>query len=618
MVVGLKLFVGVNLKMQKINQKYIVIFIVTVTIFLISSFIIYEILLSSKSQKLLSQQQVIQEAKAHMQGIIDTSSWNSHYGGVYVKAKDGIKPNPYVRDNILLTDKNETLIKINPAWMTRQISEISNLREEYHFKMTSLKLLNPLNKADKFEERALKYFENNLDKKYFYIFDEKNKKFNFMGALSTTKACLECHKQQDYKVGDIRGGIRVSVPLIIYNQQVTSIEEKTTNDIKGVIFFSISLVGILYWFIAMLYKQKNEQDTLLSLFDISDSVLFKWNNDDIRSVAFVSNGVFKLLGYSKSEFESGDVSYESCIYGKDLKKVTQEVIKASKSDVKFFRHTPYRVITKANKIKWVLDNTILVKDKNNKIINYIGYISDITEQKEKEEQLLQQSKLAQMGDMVSMIAHQWRQPLNAISATGINLSLLSSMKTLEDKKVQESSEFIQDQCQKMSQTIDTFMNFVKPAKESKPFKPTHTLEAIMQIMGTQLTNHNITVNIESKNDNISLEGYEDLLEQVIINLLSNSRDAFEDIEKANKFINITIDVKNDTPIITIEDNAGGIPVDIQEKIFNPYFTTKEQGKGTGIGLYMSMDIMKKSFAGDLIYLATEDGSRFEIIFRVKP
>jgi len=170
----------------------------------------------------------------------------------------------------------------------------------------------------------------------------------------------------------------------------------------------------------------------------------------------------------------------------------------------------------------------------------------------------------------------------------------------------------------MSQTIDTFMNFVKPEKESKPFKPTHTLEAIMQIMGTQLTNHNITVNIKSKNDNISLVGYEDLLEQVIINLLSNSRDAFEDIEKANKFINITIDVKNDTPIITIEDNAGGIPVDIQEKIFNPYFTTKEQGKGTGIGLYMSMDIMKKSFAGDLIYSATEDGSRFEIIFRVKP
>ena len=72
-------------------------------------------------------------------------------------------------------------------------------------------------------------------------------------------------------------------------------------------------------------------------------------------------------------------------------------------------------------------------------------------------------------------------------------------------------------------------------------------------------------------------------------------------------------MKNDTPIITIEDNAGGIPHAIQEKIFNPYFTTKEQGKGTGIGLYMSMDIMRKSFGGDLVYSAIDNGSKFEIV-----
>jgi len=203
----------------------------------------------------------------------------------------------------------------------------------------------------------------------------------------------------------------------------------------------------------------------------------------------------------------------------------------------------------------------------------ITTVIDLTDIKEKEKQLLQQSKLAQMGEMLSMIAHQWRQPLNAISATGINLSLMSSMNMLEDKKVQESSEFIQDQTQKMSSTIDTFMNFVKPAKESKPFKLIDTIEAIMQIMGSQLTNHNIKINIESKNDNIAIVGYEDLLEQVIINLLSNSRDAFEEL----------------------------------------YFTTKDEGKGTGIGLYMSMDIMKKSFSGDLKYSAVEGGSRFEVI-----
>jgi len=247
--------------------------------------------------------------------------------------------------------------------------------------------------------------------------------------------------------------------------------------------------------------------------------------------------------------------------------------------------------------------------------------AEIQKNKEQEKQNFQKNKLAQMGEMIGMIAHQWRQPLNAISATGINLSLLSSMNLLEPNKIQESSEFIQEQCQKMSSTIDTFMNFVKPAKESKAFKLTHTLDAIIQIMGTQLANHNITVNIDATNKNISMIGYEDLLEQVIINLLSNSRDAFDNVEVAalkdttshNKFINITIDMQNNIPIISIEDNAGGVPHAIQDKIFNPYFTTKEQGKGTGIGLYMSMDIMKKSFDGDLKYKATECGSCFKII-----
>ena len=239
--------------------------------------------------------------------------------------------------------------------------------------------------------------------------------------------------------------------------------------------------------------------------------------------------------------------------------------------------------------------------------------NEIQKNKDQERQNFQKNKLAQMGEMIGMIAHQWRQPLNAISATGINLSLLSSMNMLKEDKVQESSEFIQEQCQKMSSTIDTFMNFVKPAKESKPFTLLHTVNAIMQIMGTQLSNHNIEVNINSSDNHISVVGYEDLLEQVIINILSNARDAFENLEKADKIINITIYMKKNAPIISIEDNAGGIPDNVKEKIFNPYFTTKEQGKGTGIGLYMSMDIMKKSFDGNLVYIATDSGSCFKII-----
>ncbi len=243
----------------------------------------------------------------------------------------------------------------------------------------------------------------------------------------------------------------------------------------------------------------------------------------------------------------------------------------------------------------------------------VSLVLDLSEIKRKEQFILQQSKQAQMGEMISMIAHQWRQPLNAISATSINSSILSTMEMLGDEQIQEDSEFIQEQCQLMSQTIDTFMNFVKPAKESKVFKLLHTVEAILNIMGTQLANHNIKISVNTKDESISIKGHEDLLEQVIINILSNARDAFGEIEINDKFINIDIEQKDSIASITIEDNAGGIKEDVREKIFNPYFTTKEQGKGTGLGLYMSIGIMKKSFNGDLIYSATEGGSSFELV-----
>jgi C4-dicarboxylate-specific signal transduction histidine kinase len=238
---------------------------------------------------------------------------------------------------------------------------------------------------------------------------------------------------------------------------------------------------------------------------------------------------------------------------------------------------------------------------------------EIAKNREIERIDFQNTKLIQMGELVSMIAHQWRQPLNALSAAAINMSLLSSMGKLELQQVQESSRFIQEQCQKMSQTIDTFINFVKPAKESQSFTLQHTIEAIMQIIGSQMSSHNIDITMQQLDETISIDGYEDLLEQVLLNLISNTKDAFDNQSIVERKLTITVTIKEGIPRIIMEDNAGGIPVDAREKIFNPYFTTKSPGKGTGIGLYMSINIMRKSFNGDLLYTPLPNGSRFELI-----
>jgi len=405
----------------------------------------------------------------------------------------------------------------------------------------------------------------------------------------------------------------------IFNKWIaTTVEKKPNYTIVWQLIggFSFILLIILFFY----NKQKKLKDSLAFMVEEATKELEEKNKNmqilldtTIEAIAIFDEN-YNLVQINKTTLDMFDFESFEDMAGMNLldfipKDEQVKTNKALSKDSVSPRETKLYKRDKSMFPALVRGSYIQINNKKHRISTII----DLTDIKEKEQQLLQQSKLAQMGDMVSMIAHQWRQPLNAISASSINLSLLSSMEMLEDAKVQENSEFIQEQTQKMSQTIDTFMNFVKPAKESKEFKLTHTVDSIMQIMGTQLVNHNVKVNIESKNEDISLIGFEDLLEQVIINLLANARDAFEELKIEEKYINITIDSENNIPIITIEDNAGGIPQDIQEKIFNPYFTTKEQGKGTGIGLYMSMDIMKKSFDGDLVYSATEDGSRFEII-----
>jgi signal transduction histidine kinase len=237
----------------------------------------------------------------------------------------------------------------------------------------------------------------------------------------------------------------------------------------------------------------------------------------------------------------------------------------------------------------------------------------VQENREKDTILNIQSKQAQMGEMVSMIAHQWRQPLNAISASAIRLELENDMDLLDKEKITTMSNFIQDKTQDMSEIIDSFLDFSKPIGNGEYFKAKDAIKKVLTIVGTQFTLHSIELDVSYNHDNAEiLYGSRNLLEQVILNLLINTRDAFDDQKiLKNKKIFILIDKDGN---IQIKDNAGGIDKEITEKIFNPYFTTKEEGKGTGLGLYMSRKIMRLNFQGDLLYDAIEDGSSFKIVF----
>jgi len=244
--------------------------------------------------------------------------------------------------------------------------------------------------------------------------------------------------------------------------------------------------------------------------------------------------------------------------------------------------------------------------------------TEVQKNQEKEKQMLNQSRMAQMGEMISMIAHQWRQPLGAISATNINLKMRLELNTFDLQK-QEGRE----ECQKfvfkkldevnyfvknLTSTIDDFRNFYKPNKKSVSMQLECVIAKALTIIEASLLSDNIEI-IKNYDDGIKIELYDNEMMQVILNLLKNAQDNFKEKNIKNPKIQITIKDKT----IIICDNGGGIPTHIIGNIFDPYFSTKDEKKGSGLGLYMSKTIVEEHHKGSLDVKNIDDGVCFSIV-----
>ncbi len=246
---------------MNISRHFVLIFVNLIIIITIG-FIWLELENSFIKKSELSKDMLIQEASSNFDNMVVTRSWNSLHGGLYAKAKEGEKPNPYLEENHIYSDKGDLLIKINPAWMTRQIAELSNKQKSNYYKITSLKPINPENKPDMFETEALRFFEMNPSKKYYYNIDKNLSKFNFMGALKIEKSCLQCHAVQGYKIGDIRGGIRVSIPTINYQTKLIEIKNQTQFLKLMVVIFGIFILILFNIGISLIYKHQEQIEYL--------------------------------------------------------------------------------------------------------------------------------------------------------------------------------------------------------------------------------------------------------------------------------------------------------------------------------------------------------------------
>jgi len=238
---------------------------------------------------------------------------------------------------------------------------------------------------------------------------------------------------------------------------------------------------------------------------------------------------------------------------------------------------------------------------------------ELEKSREKDYLLIKQSRLAAMGEMISNIAHQWRQPLNALGITIQDAKMAWRVGEVNEEYINEMVASSMEQIKYMSRTIDDFRSFFKPDKERAPFSLLDVVRRSEHLFSASLSTLGVQFDIDV-DDGVTVMGYENELAQVFLNLIKNAKDAIIENEVKDPKIKISVSNTSEELVITVKDNAGGINEAVIDRIFEPYFTTKEQGKGTGIGLYMSKIIVEENMGGRIGAHNDGNWAVFEIRF----
>ena len=381
---------------------------------------------------------------------------------------------------------------------------------------------------------------------------------------------------------------------------------KFIQTIKGwffVTFSSLLLYLLSRQFFINLQREKdklaNTNNILENIIENAPIIIF-WKDKD--GVYRGSNKLFldlmnlknknELLGKKDSDF---NIVENEDFMSDDLYVMTNKKPKLNYTET---------ISAKNDDIRILNTSKVPLFDEKNNVIGVLGVIQDITNQinnqnrlKEHELLLIQQSKLASMGEMIANIAHQWRQPLSIISTSATGIKIQKEMGILDDVSEIKSLDCINENAQYLSNTIDDFRDFFKKSKTKSLINLDNLLEKTLRLILTRLKNKEITI-VKNSLD-IEFKTYEREMIQVFINIINNSIDAFEN-KNYDKFIFFETEKFQNKIVIKIKDNAGGIDENIIDKIFEPYFTTKDSKQGTGIGLYMCNEIIVKQLNGKIL------------------
>ena len=334
-------------------------------------------------------------------------------------------------------------------------------------------------------------------------------------------------------------------------------------------------------------------------------------------ITFVNDEFCNLFGFTKDELIGKN---HNIIRHPDTPKENFELLWNTILDKKVYKSTVKNISKNGEDI--YLNTTIIpiLDEKEENIVEFVAIRYDITnevllqkELEEKQKIIFLQSRMASLGQMLGNIAHQWRQPL-----TELNLSLFNLKKAFENENKKEIENLYlnsKNLILGMSSTIDDFTNFFAPKKQKEAFLINQSINEALKILNRVLEDENINIKFDILKD-LEIFGLKNELTQVLLNLINNSKDAFVQKNITNKEITIKTytNTKDDFVYLEYIDNAQGLNKELFDKIYEPYFTTKHQSSGTGLGLFICKIIIENSFKGEIMHENISNGLKFTLKF----
>ncbi len=449
------------------------------------------------------------------------------------------------------------------------------------------------------------------------------------------------------------------VALNILNENQTLIKDQSTTvnqAIASIIIYSIFALIFVYYMARVHYKNEENEHKLLDELKISleqttninnklnhqieysDKILNTQTNFTIvtngRHLKKANQAMLNFFGFNNlDEFlvdndcicdyfidEEGYLAKEN--NGKNWFEIVKEnpeniynvKIKNAKDEFHIFEiiKSNEAIITDEEKLYVVtLNDVTMHKDFANQLTQKVQ--SQLDEIRKKDFTIFEQAKMAALGDMIANIAHQWRQPLGVISISASGLKMKSQFNKLDYQEIERVTDKIVDQTKYLSETIDVFRDFIKEEKTFQEVVLQDRIDKALNIVNSSLKSSQIDLqnNIDYNNP-IKINLVVGELTQVLINIFNNAKDAILENSVEKPWIKLELKKEKGIALITIEDNAGGIPEHVLPKIFEPYFTTKHQSQGTGLGLHMSYKIIVESLHGKMYAKNTNNGAKFFI------